>query len=702
MTLNGIMSAATSGLQVAQTGLRTVSDNIANVDTPGYIRKVADQTSVSYGGAGAGVTIAQIRLASDRFLQQASLDGAAGAGSAEAAYSLWNQTQGLFGDPSENASFFSAMDRVFSAFATLASQPNSSAARTGALDQAARFFEQAGGIAEDLRTLRAQADARINADVEQVNRLLGQIDALNQQISRTSLLHGDATGPANEQARLINELSSLMDVRVTPRPQGGVTVRASDGLMLAGEGAATLSYASGAVGELWVKSSGGQNQLMGSRVGSGEIAGLIELRNRDLPAVEAQLSELVSQTADQLNRIHNAHSSVPAPTSLTGRNTGLSATEALTGFTGQTTIALVDTTTGVLQRRVDVDFDAGTMSVDGGAAAAFTPATFVATLNGAMAPMGGASFAGGALSLTGAGGRGVAVQDLAADPALKTGRGFSAYFGLNDLVSSAGPGHFDTGLTLASAHGFTAGEEITFRIMGADGARLSDVKVAVPAGATMADLLTALNANGTGVGYYGSFALDGDGQMAFSPAAGSGRTLEVVDDDTARGVGGPSMSSFFGIGQNARIARTTGFGIRADIAQDPSHLALAGLNLAASAGSPSLSIGDTRGADALALAGQSMTNFEAAGAAGAVAQRLSDYAAGLSGHVARKAEAAESNKSAALAIAAEANARRSSVEGVNLDQELIQLTTYQQAYNASARMIQAVNEMYEVLLGMTN
>ena len=75
MTLNGIMSAATSGLQVAQTGLRTVSDNIANVDTPGYIRKVADQTSVSYGGAGAGVTIAQIRLASDRFLQQASLDG---------------------------------------------------------------------------------------------------------------------------------------------------------------------------------------------------------------------------------------------------------------------------------------------------------------------------------------------------------------------------------------------------------------------------------------------------------------------------------------------------------------------------------------------------------------------------------------------------------------------------------------------------
>jgi flagellar hook-associated protein 1 FlgK len=702
MTLNGIMSAATSGLHAAQTGLRTVSDNIANVDTPGYIRKVADQVSVSSGGAGVGVSVSQIRLASDRFLQQAALDGTSDAGSAGAAYSLWDQTQGLFGDPSESASFFSSMDRVFSAFSTLASQPNSSAARTGALDQAARFFEQAGAISEDLLALRAQADARIKAGVEQVNQLLTQIDALNQQISRSQIMEGDASGPANEQTRLINELSALMDVKVTPRPQGGVNIRASDGLMLAGDGAAVLSYDSGVVGEVWVKSSGGQTQLMGSRITSGEIAGLIELRNKDLPAVSAQLSELVSQTADQINRIHNAHSSVPAPTALTGRNTGLDATTAMTGFTGQTTIALVDATTGVLQRQVDVDFDGGTMSVDGGAAIAFTPATFVATLNGAMAPMGGAGFAGGALSLTGAGGRGVAVQDNAADPSLKTGRGFSAYFGLNDLVSSIGFAQYDTGLTAASAHGFTPGQEITFRIMGPDGARLTDVKVAVPVAATMNDLLTSLNATAGGVGFYGSFSLDADGQMAFSPTPGSGRTLSVVDDDTTRGVGGPSMSAFFGIGQSVRAARATGLSIRADIAQDPSHLALAKLNLAASVGTPSLSIGDTRGADALALAGQSMTNFEAAGAAGAVAQRLSDYAAGLSGHVARKAEAAEDARTAATAISAEADARRSSVEGVNLDQELIQLTTYQQAYNASARMIQAVNEMYEVLLGMTN
>ena len=38
-----------------------------------------------------------------------------------------------------------------------------------------------------------------------------------------------------------------------------------------------------------------------------------------------------------------------------------------------------------------------------------------------------------------------------------------------------------------------------------------------------------------------------------------------------------------------------------------------------------------------------------------------------------------------------------SVEGVNLDEELVRLTTYQQAFNASARMIQAAKELYDVL-----
>ena len=62
--------------------------------------------------------------------------------------------------------------------------------------------------------------------------------------------------------------------------------------------------------------------------------------------------------------------------------------------------------------------------------------------------------------------------------------------------------------------------------------------------------------------------------------------------------------------------------------------------------------------------------------------------------------AAETRKSSAESVATEANNRRQSVEGVNLDEELVNLTTYQQAFNASARMIQAVGDLYDVLLGI--
>ncbi len=77
MSLNGIMGSAVSGLQAAQTGLRSVSDNIANVDTPGYVRKIVDQQSTVHGGVGSGVSVTQVRLAADRFLQAASLSASA-------------------------------------------------------------------------------------------------------------------------------------------------------------------------------------------------------------------------------------------------------------------------------------------------------------------------------------------------------------------------------------------------------------------------------------------------------------------------------------------------------------------------------------------------------------------------------------------------------------------------------------------------
>jgi flagellar hook-associated protein 1 FlgK len=48
----------------------------------------------------------------------------------------------------------------------------------------------------------------------------------------------------------------------------------------------------------------------------------------------------------------------------------------------------------------------------------------------------------------------------------------------------------------------------------------------------------------------------------------------------------------------------------------------------------------------------------------------------------------------------EANQRVSSYSGVNLDEELTALTTYQQAYAAGARIMTVVDQLYQTLLGI--
>lgn len=701
MSLNTVLNTATSGMMAAQTGMRVVSDNIANVNTPGYVRKTMSQSNLVSNAMGVGVNIDAIKRATDRFLQSASLNAASDAGRASAISTALDNAQKLFGDPSAKTNFFSMLDDVFAAFSQAADEPSSTLLRAQALTKVEDFLGDASRITAGLSNLGKDADTKISADVDRVNVLLRQIDELNADITRAKTTGVDATGSENIQSGLIDELSSLMNVQVSQRTNGGVLIRSTEGLSLAGEGAATVAYQQSptANGYLTVTTPNSGGQASPLYVSSGEIKGLLELRNTELPALSDQLGEFVTRSAEELNRAANANSSVPAPSSLTGRNTGLDATTAMTGFTGKTTIALTNSA-GVIQRRIEVDFDAGSMTVDGAPGPAFTPGDFLTQLNGALGADGQASFSGGKLSLSANGGLGVAIADDPTTPSSKAGKGFSHFFGLNDIVRSTGYSPYETGMTTASQHGFTPGDTITLRLTDVEGGRIRDVKVTVPAGGTMQDLLDAMNSRNDGAGQYGTFALDSKGALSFSSNSAAAVTLSVVEDHTQRGVGGPALSQLFGLGPSERSTRASGYTIDPALNQNPSRLPFAKLDLTAAAGASSLAVSDARGALALAKAGDSAVAFSTAGGVGAATSSILRYGADFSGSIARKAAAAESRKDATASVKIEVDTQRQSQEGVNLDEELINLTTYQQAFNASARLIQATKDMYDVLVNI--
>ena len=703
MSLSAIMNSATTGLTAAQTQLRVVSDNVSNVNTPGYVRKIADQVALTSQGMGAGVEVARIRLATDRFLQAASLSAGAEAARHGVRHELYDRVQSLFGDPGGTSGFFSQVDAVFSAFAASGEDPTSSPRRQEALFRTQALFDEAGRIGKQIQAVREDADGRIQSAVEKANNLLTQIEGLNLEIARATVVNGDASGAETAQSALIGQLAELMDIRVTTRAVGGVSIRTGTGTLLAGEGAATLSYARAgtvtsetAFNEIWVTEPGGQKRSLMDNVVSGEIKGLVELRDIEAPATAERLAELVAHVSDELNRAHNANSSVPAPTSLTGRNVGQSFESAIAGFAGQTTVAVTNTA-GIVQARADIVFSGATMTVNGAAA---TPATFLTVLNAQLGGAATASFVDGKLTIAASGGNGVAIADDPTSPSNKTGRGFSHFFGLNDLISTDRPAFYDTGMTSASAHGFSAGESLSFRFTGESGSKLRDIKVTVPAGGTVGDLITALNDPATGVGRFGEFALAADGSLSFTGYGNPPPALSVLEDTTIQVPSGVSVTELFGIGGGVRASRADGFSLRTDIRQSPAKLALAQLNLSAAVGASALSIGDGRGALLLADAGERAANFAPAGGSSGGSISVSRYASELSGEIGGKAAAAKNRNDTASALATEASARQTAYEGVNLDEELVLMTTYQQAFNASARLIQAAKDMYDTLLGM--
>ncbi len=702
-SLNQILNTASSGLYTAQSGISVVSNNVANINTAGYVTEQLNQNSTVTGGVGSGVDGQGITLAANQYLQNASLGASADAGSASIISGMLSQAQGLFGDPGQAGSYLNQLSQVFTDLSSVSANPSSGISSSQAVTDLNSFLGQSGSIATSISQLGGQADSRIGADVTTANQLLGQIAALNTKIISAQGAGESVADTQNTQNQLVTQLSSLMDVKAVTAANGSLTLRSSTGATLVGVGgAATLSYTpvEGGKSQLQVVLPSGSPTPVPLTVGSGEIGGLLALRNTQLPGIAAQLSSYVTGAVTAINQASNQASSVPPPSTLTGSNIGIDLGTAISTFSGDTNIAVVNSTTGAIQQQLSVDFTDGTMTDSSGNVTGFTPSTFLSSLNSALGGTATASFNNGVLSIAAQSGSGLAIQDSAASPSTNSaGTGFSQYFGLNNLVSSTAITNYNTGLSTSSSDGFTAGGTITLQLTGANGAELTNETVTMPAGSTMQDVLNSLNSTSNGVGLYGQFALSSTGLMTFNPYT-PGTAVSVLGDNTQWGTGGASLSTLFGVGGAKQDSIAGSYQVRADIAADPSLLQTATLNLNAASGQAALLIGDGSGASALAAAGSTEVTFAAAAGLAAAQSTATQYGAQLGGLIGDQASAATQASTNATAVQSEANSQLSSVEGVNLDQELVKLTTYQQAYSASARLVSATQTMFNALLTM--
>ncbi|HWA90449.1 MAG TPA: flagellar hook-associated protein FlgK [Rhizomicrobium sp.] len=705
MSLNGIMSSALSALQTNTEALRVTSNNIANMNTTGYARRIVNEQTQSFGGQLGGVDIAFVQRVIDRYLGREVVSATGSSARYDAQAGIYGQLNGLLGAPGDDTALTSQLTNVSSALGQSVLAPTDSAAQLASLNAFQSLATQYSSLSSSIAGLRAQADQQIGGAVSQVNTLLKQIYDLNTQ-ARQATIAGD-TGSAvfDQRDQAVASLAQLIGVRTQEQSDGSIQVATGDGTNLVGSTFAKLTYTSagtsGVYPPITVQSidagSGkaiGQPQALDAHIDSGQIKGLVEMRDRKLADAAEELGNLARQTALAYNAQHDANTAFPPPTTLNGRNTGLLSSDAL-NFTGKTTIAATDDS-GALVQRIDVDFDAGTLSVNGGGATAFGSdiGSFTSALNSALGSSGTASFADGALQIAGNGTNGIAIKDDASDPASRGGSGFSQFFGLNDLFKTATPSILSTGLSTSDAGNFTGAMNLV--LTGADGSIVKQAQVPLTPGMSIGDAIAAMN---TAMGGTVSFALGSDGTLAETPANPADR-LTVASDSTARGTTGMGFSTLFGLGDQQAANFATGFAVDPTIVSQPSRLAFAQLNIGSTTaiGDTVVGHGDSSGALALQNVGTATQSFAGAGNFGARSATLGDYAASFYQDVALASQTATANQTAQDDRLQEAQSRATNVSGVNLDEELTNMTTYQQAYSASARILSVVQQLYDTLM----
>ncbi|MFC7048673.1 flagellar hook-associated protein FlgK [Emcibacter nanhaiensis] len=699
MSINNIISTALTGLYVNQSALSVTSNNVANVNTPGYSRQVVQQEAFVTGTQSGGVKISGIERVIDQFLVAATYDASSQYGRYEVENAFHDRIQAFLGRPDENASLPGELDAIFASLSDLALNPLSTVLKENTLTAIDQLGTDLGTLASNVQQLRQDASEQISQAVAEINSLLERIDSLNPLIIRETVTGGNAGSLLEQRAQALSDLSELVDISIRDTGDGGIAVTTSTGVSLVGQtgfrlvyeapGTVTSSTPFSAITVHKVDRTTGALSASGVEldgdVHGGKLKGLLTLRDKELPEIAEQLGNLGAEFVDEINRIHNESSAVPAPDVLTGNNVGLIGTDPH-GFTGEAIFAITDAN-GDLVNSVTIDFGAigGTIN------------DVIAAVNAGLGGDATLALTNGVMSFTSnVAGQGVSISQLDGNPSDRAGRGFSHFFGLNDLVETSVPAHYETGVSGADNHEFAAGGTVHLQLNDEDGLMLEEYTLTI-GGASFNDLLADLNASPLST--YVTFSLSANGELQMTEnAAGRDLSVHVKSDSTARGTTGVPISTFFGIGDEFVADAALGLQVRSHISENASLFSTARLDQTALVGDNALSIGDQDGVQALLALEDTIFSFRQAGGLSSMDVSLSQYATSILSDLGLRADMAEGFATDNEALTTQLKQKSMDISGVNLDEELANMIIYQNAYSAAARVLQSAQEVYDSLL----
>lgn len=307
--MSGTITNGLTALLAAQRALQTTSNNIANANTPGYVRQRTDfvelpGTPNGRYTVGAGVGVTDVTRIYDQYLTD-NLRSASSLEQRHVTYgSFTSRLDGILGNPDTGIN--TSVQQFFDQVEAVGRDPTSITQRQQLLlegDNLASRFRQ---LQSQLSGLGLEVDSRMKSAAATANDLAGKIADVNAQISAA----GSSAAPdlLDKRDELLKSLGAQIDITSVTQKDGTVSVFVGNGqsLVLGGRASRLATIPDPLDGsrlQLAVD-TGTSVQDISTRVGGGVIGGLLAFRNNVLDATTQQLGQLAAGLAAGFNAQH--------------------------------------------------------------------------------------------------------------------------------------------------------------------------------------------------------------------------------------------------------------------------------------------------------------------------------------------------------------------------------------------------------------
>lgn len=317
MSLGQALSLAGQGLQATNSALAVTAGNIANADTPGYTRKIYQQSPYNADGNLVGIDNRGVTRALDLQVQRQYRMELASYGSALTSANYFARLEMIYGEPGSSTALDATVNSFAAALETMSASPDSQAARVEFLTSAQIMASQLNSMTDQIQDLRMELETGLEDAVAQMNDLLSSLSKIDKQIQQEFAVNVEPAGLLDERDKIIDELSSMMDIRVVEGEMGGVRLFTTTGLNLYDGGIPSVFQFNGATSAMTPQNqystdpnerSVGTIELIDGSYSNvdliaenvfqtGTIAAAIEMRDQTLVEAQSQLDELAASLA---------------------------------------------------------------------------------------------------------------------------------------------------------------------------------------------------------------------------------------------------------------------------------------------------------------------------------------------------------------------------------------------------------------------